>query len=181
MRVLLTVAIASLVLCTDLPTGFAHGSINTRVAVSSAGRSVTSTGKTGALAFQNALDAYPSNGRVLCTEQNAVCDDMASVEPTEGTTSLEPDFLGFLRPPFWRGLQVAVGSVYLTALILIALFLWVFASVVSSAPIDVLKRKLVVSAWIVLPAALTHTLWLTVPGSFQKNDVHAKCFNALVD
>ena len=86
----------------------------------------------------------------------------------------------YLLPPFWRGLQVVVGSVYLTSLILIAVFLWVFASVVSSAPIDVLKRKLVVSAWVVLPAALTYTLWLAVPGSL-KNDVHTKCFNALVD
>lgn len=74
----------------------------------------------------------------------------------------------YLLPPFWRGLQVAGGSIYLTSLILIAVFLWVFASVISSAPIDVLKRKLVVSAWVILPAALTYTLWLAVPGSFRK-------------
>ena len=51
----------------------------------------------------------------------------------------------------------------MTALILIALFLWVFASVISSTPIDLLKRRVVVSAWVVLPSVLAYTLWLPIP------------------
>ena len=82
-------------------------------------------------------------------------------------------------PPFWRGLQVVGGSAYLTALILVGLFLWVFASVISSTPIDVLKRRVVISAWVVLPSALTYTLWLAIPASFS--NVHAGHYYTLVD
>jgi hypothetical protein len=73
-----------------------------------------------------------------------------------------------LGPPFWRGLQVAVGSASLAALILIALLLWIFASAFSSASIDVLKRRAAISAWIGLPALLIYTLWIVVPGSLEK-------------
>jgi hypothetical protein len=62
--------------------------------------------------------------------------------------------LGFLADPgFWRLGQVETSAVAAATTIVLALLLWMIVSFVSAVPLDVLKRRAVIFAWIALPSA----------------------------
>jgi hypothetical protein len=69
----------------------------------------------------------------------------------------------FFGPSFLGGLQVFAGSFAVAAVILIALFLWIFASIASTIAPAALKRRATISVWIGFPAAPYCILWLTNP------------------
>jgi hypothetical protein len=105
----------------------------------------------------------PTNG-VACRAELLACDRTPTVEPEVETPTPSFDWIG----PFFQAMQVAYSSVLFAALILAALFLWVFVSVVSSAPVSVLKRKAAISAWIAFPTVLAGAWWFAIPESFAR-------------
>ena len=103
-------------------------------------------------------------GAGACTEVVLACDQTASTapikdDPTAGiplvTTppTILDQILNLLRLPG------AIGI--LAGLIVVSLLAWIFISIVSTTPVPILQRRVLITAWITVPAAPQFAVWMT--------------------
>jgi hypothetical protein len=120
-------------------------------------------------AAKSAVAACLSDRHAICSASVSICDATPIPEPDATPLSDQDENIAPVNSNFnWMGslfrlMRLWYGSIALTASILIVLFLWTFTSVVSAAPTNVLKRKVVIASWVGLPSAAACTLWLAMP------------------
>jgi hypothetical protein len=103
-----------------------------------------------------------------CFPAVGTCDNIAASEPTspEENEETAPDHSAWFAfgPAFFRDALTRLAISGMAELILLACCLWIFVSVVSTAPTATLKRTVSLSAWIGLPAALGYAISVAHPG-----------------
>jgi hypothetical protein len=110
-------------------------------------------------ARRNAIATCSVNRRSTCIELANWCDVTPTDEPIatpDAPSETESRFI----PGFPRGIELLVSVAYTAQAIVLTLFLWILASLISTTSIDVLKRRIAISAWIALPTLPAAIGWV---------------------
>jgi hypothetical protein len=129
------------------------------VAISPTGGYTTVLGETSEKAAANAITTCNAAQRTICTEALTACDETPATEPEP--TSDEGGILD--HPVISRMLHVGWAATYGGTAIVVALSLWLFATMLSTAESRVLKRSAAIFAWIALPSLPICIGWALIP------------------
>jgi hypothetical protein len=128
------------------------------VALSPTGDYTTAVGESNERARREAT-ILCSTPRAICTDALAACDETPTAEPE--SPSHDGGVLG--DPSFWRMVLIARAATYGGTAIVLALSLWLFVTVLSTADPGVLKRRAAIFAWLALPSLPICAGWALIP------------------
>jgi hypothetical protein len=134
------------------------------VAKTVAGSYSSADGETADRARANALAACSGYNHQSCSVALSICDGLPASAPAEPPAT-EHDRFGYglvagAIAQISRIAATAYSLIVAAGVVVAALLLWTFASIVSTTPIAILKRKIAILLWIGGPAASTFIPWV---------------------
>jgi hypothetical protein len=115
-------------------------------------------------ARRNAIATCSANRQSACKELATWWDVTPTDEPSATPDAPSETEFRFI-PGFPRGIELLVSVTYTAEAIMLTLFLWILASMISTTSVDVLKRRIAISAWIALPSVPAAIGWV-IPSNY---------------